>query len=94
MLEMPELCDICQEELHPESGTHRREMYVAVGKAGREKPSNPFNTVFGAIEFGIFPAGFPSYFGLVFPHYASTTPFWNGNIYSTPLYTRNIAIVY
>lgn len=44
----------------------------------------------GDAEYGVCLAGLQTCFSSVFLHYASFPSFWNGNVYSLPLYARSI----
>lgn len=54
---------------------------------------SPFDTGHGAIGLGICPAEFQSYFGPVFPYYASIPLFWKGNVYSVSLYNLRLDFI-
>ena len=60
---------------------------AAVDKAGRSwRSEERFDIRHGQAEFVVCPAGFPSYFGPVFPFPA----FWNSNVYTVPLYVERM----
>lgn len=85
MLEMLELWDIHQGELHTGRATYqvKREMCVACSQAAGAEPSNPFGSKVpgardGATVFGICFADFQFCFSLLFPQYALIPPFRSG----------------
>lgn len=94
-LEMAEPWDTCQGKLQKGCGTSPKERTVfqstKLEEMGYKKASNkPFDTGHRDAEFGVHPPGFWSCFGLVLPHYAPFSPFWNRNIYSMSLYVGNM----
>lgn len=65
----------------------KRKMYVVVNKTKRSWRSEKyFDIRHGDAKFGVYPAGFWTGFGSVFPHHAPFPHFWNDNAYSMPLY--------
>lgn len=69
----------------------KRKNCVSVNKAERSwRPEDWFGIRRGDAEFGVCPAGFWSYFGPVFPQYATFPLFWNSNVYLVLLYVENI----
>lgn len=87
ILNSPELRGIYQGELHMGNETsQRKRCLLQAAKLEGWGHLSPFDTGHGAIGFRICPAEFQSYFGPLFPYYASIPPFWNGNVCSVLLY--------
>ena len=92
MLEVPEPRDVSQGELQAGSGTRIREKHVFQSAKHEGQNYKLSDTRHRATGFKICPVLFQSFFGPVFPSYISTPPFWNGNVYSVPLYVKNYVI--
>lgn len=73
-------------------GTDRqkREMCGTVNEVQMAEASKSFDIGNGATGFWVCPAGLLSCFGPVCSHYAPILSFWNGNVYSVPLYVRSM----
>lgn len=65
----------------------KRKKCVAVNKAKRGwRSEEGFDIRHGDAEFVVYPTGFQSCFGPIFPHHVPFPTFWNDNVCPVPLY--------
>lgn len=89
VLEVPELCAICQRELHIGHKNSPRDNYLIESKAGTVEPSKLL-TPRMEIQYRRFHWWVSVFFGPLFLHYILILPLWNGNLYSVPFRVESI----
>lgn len=88
-LEMSESWDTCQGELLSDCSPGERSVLQSTKLKGIGDLKSVLTSDIDT-ELGAYPAQFQSCCGSIFHHYALLPSFWNGDVYSAPMYVRRM----